>query len=49
LGIAGYVLEDDYSPSTFLNSFTAFSGQDPTDGFGKKLHGDCYRRQLMKV
>jgi hypothetical protein len=34
LSIAGYVLEDDYNPSNLLDEFTAFSGPDPTQGFG---------------
>jgi hypothetical protein len=33
--IAGYVIEDEYNPSNFLDSFTAFTGLDPTEGFGK--------------
>lgn len=33
LSIAGYVLEDDYSPTNFFDSFDFFSGQDPTNGF----------------
>jgi hypothetical protein len=35
LSIAGYTLQDDYSPSTFLDMFDAFTGADPTDGFVK--------------
>ncbi|KAF2674191.1 hypothetical protein BT63DRAFT_408399 [Microthyrium microscopicum] len=40
LSIAGYVLEDDYSPSSFLDGFTAFSGPDPTSGFVKLVTMD---------
>lgn len=31
--IAGYVLEDDYSPSNFFDMFTFFTDSDPTNGF----------------
>jgi hypothetical protein len=37
LSIAGYVIQDEYNPSNFLDSFTAFTGADPTDGFGKMI------------
>ncbi|KAF1992133.1 glycoside hydrolase family 16 protein, partial [Aulographum hederae CBS 113979] len=33
--IAGYVLEDDYSPSTFFDKFDFFTDEDPTHGFVK--------------
>lgn len=33
LSIAGYVLEDDYSPSNFFDQFTFFTSTDPTNGF----------------
>ncbi|KAF1809680.1 hypothetical protein P152DRAFT_156624 [Eremomyces bilateralis CBS 781.70] len=32
-GIAGYVLEDDYSPSNFFDKFDFFTARDPTHGF----------------
>jgi hypothetical protein len=38
LSIAGYVIQDDYNPSNFVGSFKAFSGADPTDGFGMTSH-----------
>lgn len=31
--IAGYVLEDDYSPSNFFDMFSFFTSSDPTHGF----------------
>ncbi|KAL1311625.1 hypothetical protein AAFC00_001736 [Neodothiora populina] len=33
--IAGYVLEDDYSPSKFFDMFSFFTWDDPTHGFVK--------------
>lgn len=35
--IAGYVLVDDYNPSTFFNMFDFFTGADPTEGAGGSL------------
>jgi hypothetical protein len=32
--IAGYVLDDDYNPASFLSMFNAYTGTDPTSGFG---------------
>jgi hypothetical protein len=34
-GLAGYTLQDDYSPSKLVSMFDAYSGPDPTDGFGE--------------
>jgi len=34
-GIAGYVLQDDYNPTTFFDMFNAYTGTDPTHGFVK--------------
>ena len=31
--IAGYVLEDDYTPSNFFNMFSFWTSGDPTHGF----------------
>lgn len=31
---AGYVLQDDYTPSNFLEMFSFFDGPDPTHGYG---------------
>ena len=33
LSTAGYVLEDDYEPSTFFSMFDFFTGADPTNGY----------------
>ncbi|KAI9873128.1 MAG: hypothetical protein M1830_000807 [Pleopsidium flavum] len=33
LSIAGYVIEDDYTPSTLFNMFDFFTGHDPTNGY----------------
>jgi len=33
--IAGYVLQDDYNPTTFFDMFNAYTGTDPTHGFVK--------------
>lgn len=30
---AGYVLEDDYNPSSFFSMFSFFTAADPTNGF----------------
>jgi hypothetical protein len=30
-----YVLQDDYTPKNFVSMFNAYSGPDPTDGFGR--------------
>jgi hypothetical protein len=38
--IAGYVIEDEYNPSNFLDGFTAFTGEDPTQGFGMAFSND---------
>jgi len=32
--IAGYVLVDNYEPSTFFEMFDFYTGSDPTDGTG---------------
>jgi len=32
---ASCVLDDRYHPSNFLQSIIAFTGMDPTDGFGE--------------
>lgn len=34
LGIAGYVVKDDYGPSNFFSMFDFFTDADPTHGFG---------------
>lgn len=31
---AAYILQDDYTPSDFLNMFNFFDGMDPTQGYG---------------
>jgi hypothetical protein len=31
--MAAYVLEDDYTPSSFFDKFSFFTGSDPTSGF----------------
>ncbi|MCJ1361263.1 hypothetical protein MMC16_000361 [Acarospora aff. strigata] len=33
LSIAGYVLQDDYSPNNFFDMFDFFTGRDPTNGY----------------
>ncbi len=33
LSIAGYALEDDYTPSNFFSMFQFFTDSDPTNGF----------------
>ncbi|KAF2146946.1 glycoside hydrolase family 16 protein [Aplosporella prunicola CBS 121167] len=33
LGIAGYVVQDDYSPENFFDKFGFFTNDDPTNGF----------------
>jgi len=33
-GIAGYVLKDDYSPSSFFGMMDFFTDADPTHGHG---------------
>ena len=32
LGIAGYVVQDDYSPENFFDKFGFFTNDDPTNG-----------------
>ena len=39
-GIAGYVLQDDFSKDTFFGNFTAFTQTDPTNGFVKYIDYD---------
>jgi hypothetical protein len=35
LSIAGYVLQDSFNPTGFFDNFDFFTGEDPTQGFGK--------------
>lgn len=46
LGIAGYVLEDDYM-TNFYDHFEFFTGKDPTNGFVKYIDEDTARQSNL--
>jgi hypothetical protein len=46
--IAGYVLEDDYNPTSFLSMFNAYTGSDPTDGFGESTVGTAIKANTVQ-
>lgn len=48
LSIAGYVIQDSYVPSNFFDMFDFFTGEDPTQGYGKFDHAYIRDHDLIK-